>query len=83
MKVPASRNQIASRRSFPRARIQAASLARVPRSSRITVDEQGLAGEEELPARLRSGDRGGRHELCNLADGVGAEVVVVEVLAHR
>ena len=46
------------------------------------LDEEVLAGEEQLPAGLRGGDGGGGHELGDLADGVGAQVVVVEVLGH-
>ena len=41
-----------------------------------------LAGEEELAAGLGGGDRGGGHELGDLADGVGSQVVVAEVLGH-
>ena len=45
-------------------------------------DEVVLAGQEQLPAGLRGGDGGGGHELGDLADGVGPQVVVVEVLGH-
>src|SRR5438034_114281 len=46
------------------------------------LDEEVLAGEQELPARLRRGDRGSRHQLRHLADGVGAEAVVVKMVGH-
>ena len=79
----ASRNQIASRRSFPRARIHSASSWRVA----WVLDDDGLhegvlAGEEQLTAGLGGGDGGGGHELGDLADGVDPDVLVAEVLGH-
>ena len=51
------------------------------------VDDDGLhevvlACEEQLAAGLGGGDGGGGHELGDLADGVGPDGVVVEVLGH-
>jgi hypothetical protein len=45
-------------------------------------DEQRFALQEELAAGLGGGDRCGGHQFGDLADGVGAEGVVVEVFGH-
>jgi hypothetical protein len=68
---------------LPRARIQACKAAQgfaVVNDHRL--DEEVLAGEKELPAGLRRGDRCSRHQFRDLPDGVGAEAVVVEVVGH-
>ena len=52
-------------------------------SSTITVSmNRCLPWQEQLPAGLGGGDGGGGHQLGDLADGVGPEVVVVEVAGH-
>ena len=79
----ASRNQISSRRSLPRARIHSASsVTFVGILDDDGLHEVVLAGQEELTTRLRGGDGGGRHQRGDVTDGVGAQVVVAEVLAH-
>jgi hypothetical protein len=44
--------------------------------------EVGFAGEEQLAAGFGGGDRGGGHELGDLADGAGPYVVVAQGAAH-
>ena len=52
-------------------------------SSTMTVSmKRCLPCEEQLAAGLGGGDRRGGHELGDLADGVGPDGVVVEVLGH-
>ena len=52
-----------------------------PGLRQITMDDLEAA-EEELAARLGGGDGGGGHELGHLTHGVGAQLLVAQVLAH-
>ncbi len=45
------------------------------------LDEQVLALQEQLPARLGSCDSGRGHQLGHVPDSVGAQVVIAKVLA--
>src|SRR5436305_1763984 len=79
----ASRNQMASRRSLP----PGAHPAREVGKGVVVVDDDGLdeqvlALQEQLTARLGSCDGGCGHEFGHLSDRVGAQVVVAEVVAH-
>src|SRR5712691_11211998 len=46
------------------------------------LHEVRLPGEEQLPAGIGGGDRGGGHELGDLPDRPGADVVVAERAGH-
>jgi hypothetical protein len=46
------------------------------------LHEAWLSGQEQLPSGFGGGDRGGCHELGDLADGAGAQFLVADGAAH-